>query len=447
MTLDLFTYQEEGAAFLAAHMRACLLDDPGVGKSAQAIRAMDLARIKRALIICPSSVKEVWKGEIRKFARLPRKVLKAKSIDDLGLFMRGRVDVLLVSYEMATKWAKRLIADQEIIECIIFDEAHYMMNDGSQRTIALLGPQCDGKAGLIGWAARVWFLTGTPMPNDPLDIWPMLRATGATVLDKSKFKKRYFSSRLGSFSSRQTPLDAMVPELRQVIRAVSMRRTKEQAGLQLPPIFLTTQTVEGDTDEIRALLREHPGMEKAVIDAVEKGGLSFLDAQHIATLRRLVGEAKAPAFAEMLIEELENGLSKVVIFGLHRRPIEIISESLSRAGKTYVVVDGRTRDIDRVRNVEQFQRDKDCCAFLGNIRAAGTGLTLTAASELILFESDWSPGANAQAIMRVHRLSQTRTVRARFIVLSNSIDEIVTETVARKTAAIGKIGFEMAAMA
>jgi SNF2 family DNA or RNA helicase len=443
--LDLFPYQHEGAAFLAGKRLACLYDDMGVGKSAQAIGALDAAKVRRAIIVCPASVREVWRGEFRKFGRLPRKILKAKKINDLGLWLKDKVDVLLVSYEMAVKWAPRLSGD--VIEALIFDESHYMMNDGSQRTIALLGPNCDGKGGLAYWAAKVWFLTGTPMPNDPLDIWPMLRFTGATLLDKSKFKARYFTSRNGSYASRQTPREEMVPELRQVIRSVSLRRTKEQAGLQLPPIFLATQTVDGDTAEIRALLSEHPGMEQAVLDAVEKGGLSFLDAQHIATLRRLVGEAKAPAFAEMLAEELENGLKKVCVFGLHKKALGDIRSYLSTRGHGVVYIDGSVGENHRAEAVQSFQQDEQVAVFIGNIRAAGTGLTLTAASDLIMFESDWSPGTNAQAIMRVHRVGQTETVRARFISLANSIDERVTDTVARKTAAIGKIGFEMAAIA
>jgi SNF2 family DNA or RNA helicase len=445
MPLDLFPYQHEGAAFLAGKRLACLYDDMGVGKSAQAIGALDAAKVRRAIIVCPASVREVWRGEFRKFGRLPRKILKAKKIDDLGLWLKDKVDVLLVSYEMAVKWAPRLSGD--VIEALIFDESHYMMNDGSQRTIALLGPNCDGKGGLAYWAAKVWFLTGTPMPNDPLDIWPMLRFTGATLLDKSKFKARYFTSRNGSYASRQTPREEMVPELRQVIKSVSLRRTKEQAGLQLPPIFLTTQTVDGDTAEIRALLSEHPGMEQAVLDAVEKGGLSSLDVQHIATLRRLVGEAKAPAFAEMLVEELENGLKKVCVFGLHKKALGDIRSYLSARGHGVVYIDGSVGENHRAEAVQSFQQDEQVAVFIGNIRAAGTGLTLTAASDLIMFESDWSPGTNAQAIMRVHRVGQTETVRARFISLANSIDERVTDTVARKTAAIGKIGFEMAAIA
>lgn len=92
--------------------------------------------------------------------------------------------------------------------------------------------------------------------------------------------------------------------------------------------------------------------------------------------------------------------------------------------------------------VLRFQGEPDCRFFAGNIRAAGTGLTLTAASEIVIFEPDWSPANNLQALMRVHRLGQKNNVRARFIALANSIDVNVIDTLAHKTAALASIGFD-----
>jgi SWI/SNF-related matrix-associated actin-dependent regulator 1 of chromatin subfamily A len=437
MPLDLFPYQEKGAAFLASKDRAGLFDAMGIGKSAQAIRALDIVGAKRIVIVCPAAVREVWKGEFAKFARIPRRIIKGKDIQDLNTWLRGKSDVILLSYEMATKWAHRMGGD--IIDAVIFDEAHYLKSWTALRTIALLGDGCDGRTGLASWGARVWLLTGTPNPNDAADVWSMMRFCKATRLSRDTFCNRYYKSRMGSFSSSHTPKREMLPELKQALASFSLRRTKAEAELQLPPIWLTTTTVDGDTEEIRKLLREHPGMEKAVIDAVEKGGLSFLDAQHIATLRRLVGEAKAPAFLELLKEELHNGLGKVVVFGIHRRGLDHLQSGLLDGGVGVARIDGSTAERNREEAVRAFQSDPECRVFLGNIRAAGTGLTLTAASDVIMFESDWAPAANAQAIMRVHRIGQNRSVSARFITLANSIDEHVSAVVARKTAAIAQV--------
>lgn len=439
MTFDLFPYQEKGASFLASKDRAGLFDEMGVGKSAQLIRALDLIDAKRGLVVCPAAVREVWAGEFKKFARTPRRILKGKDIQDLNLWLRGRCDVLLLSYEMATSWAKRMEGD--LMDFVIFDEAHYLKNAQSQRTRAMLGHDCSGKYGLARWAMRVWFATGTPNPNDPADIWSIMRFCKATQLDKRIFGDRYYRKKAGTYNIAHTPRDEMLPELKQAIRSFSIRRTKKEAGLQLPPIWLTTVTVDGDTAEIRTLMRQYPDLEAAILEAIEKGGLSFIDAQHVATLRRLVGEAKAPAFLELLLEELQDGLDKVVVFGLHLRALEIVRQGLEKRGIRTVKVDGSTSETERMAAVAAFQGDPDCRVFIGNIKAAGTGLTLTAASNLIMFESSWSPADNAQALMRVHRIGQTRNVQARFITLANSIDVVVSDVVARKTAAIAKTGF------
>ena len=440
MTLDLFKYQEEGAAFLAGKERAALHDDPGVGKSAQIIRALDLVGAKKILIICPAAVRQVYAGEITKFAQIKRRVLKGRDIQDLNLWLRGKADVLLLSYEMATNWAKRIEAAGDFIDAIVFSEYHYLKNDQSQRTRAMLGHDCTGAHGLARWGVHVWAESGTPAPNDAADLWPMMRFMGATRLNRRIFRDRYFTARSGAYSAQHTPRPEFVPELKQAIKSFSLRRTKEEAGLQLPPIWLTNVTVDGDTSEVRDLMRQYPDLEKAILEAIEKGGLSFIDAQHVATLRRLVGEAKAPSYIEMLKEEMHDGAGKRVVFGIHTAALRRIRRGLEDSGIGCTGITGETSERERTEAVRAFTDDPDCRVFVGNIRAAGTGLTLTASADVDMFESDWSPAGNAQAIMRIHRYGQLKTCRARFIVLANSIDQVVSDTVARKTANIAKIG-------
>lgn len=437
MTLPLLPFQETGAHFLTTKERCALHDEMGVGKTAQAIGALDRVGAFRVIVVCPAAVRQVWAGEFKKFAVIPRKILKAKSIHDLGVWLKGRADVLLLSYELAAKWVEHIEGD--LFDVLIFDEAHYLKNPDSQRTRAMLGNQCDGASGLARWASYVWFLTGTPMPNDPVDVWPWLHFVGGTKMGRSPFTARYFKSRMGTFSARQTPRDEMIPELKMALDAFRLKRTKKQAGLMLPPIHLTTTTVDGDTSEIARLLKDWPGLEQAILDAIERGGLSFLDAQHIATLRRLVGEAKAPAYCQLAAEELRNGRDKLVIFTMHTRAAEIIASHLNSEGFPTTLFDGKTPERQRMAHVDSFQNDPAHRVFVGNIKAAGTGQTLTAAADIDMFESSWSPADNAQALMRVHRIGQERAVRARFIMLAKSIDETVSEVVAGKTAAIARI--------
>lgn len=431
---ELFPYQEEGRDFLRAHPRGGLFDEMGLGKSAQAIAAIDALGLTRGVIVCPASVRGVWLGEIKKFSDRPRKVLKGLKSEDLKLWLRGRTDILVTSYEMATKWKKELSLD--LRDFTIFDESHALKNAGAQRTRAALSHQCDGAYGYAKWGAYTWMLSGTPMANDPSDIWTWLRYCQATRLTLRQFADRYFTVRTGSFNANYSPRKETLPELKTLIREHSLRRTKEQVGLEIPPIWITTQVIEGDTREVTALLAEHPGLDEAVMDAVNKGGLKFLEAGHMATLRRLVGEAKAPVFAKQLVDEIEGGLEKVVVFFAHTKALNIFAQALKDSGIGHAKIDGSVGAAQRDEAIERFQTDPDCKVFLGNIVAAGTGLTLTAAAEIVMLESSWVPADNAQALMRVHRIGQSRNVHARFISLANSIDEDVSRAVSRKTAAI-----------
>ncbi|MDE2426690.1 MAG: DEAD/DEAH box helicase [Elusimicrobia bacterium] len=439
MTDPLFPYQREGADFIAQRPRAGLFDVPGLGKTAQAIRALDLGGLTRGIVVCPASVRNVWPGEFRKWGTKPRKILKGLTNDDLNLWLRERVDVLVLSYEGATKWHRELSRD--LRDFTIYDEAHGLKNMGSNRTRRALGASCTGDNGYAQWGAYTWWLSGTPMSNDPADIFTFLRYCGGTQLSFKNFTTRYFIKHAQGMSVSHTPRRDTLPELKAILARYAIRRTLEQAGAELPPLWVTTQEIEGNTQEINRLLASHPGLDTAIVKAIEQGGLNKLDelAGHVTTLRRLVGEAKAPGFARQLVDEIEAGLDKVVVFCVHRRPVEILSEVLHRHGIGFVKIDGSVGDTARQQAVEAFQTSPKVKVFIGNIVAAGTGLTLTAASQLVMLESDWVPANNAQALKRVHRIGQTQHTHVRFISLAKSIDEDVSKSVARKTRAITEV--------
>ena len=132
MALPPLPHQGEGSDFLAGKERGGLFDEPGVGKTAQAIYALDKIGAIRVVIVCPAAVRQVWRGEFKKFASIPRKVLQAKNIHDLGVWLRGKADVLILSYELASKWAEKMEGD--LFDCLIFDEAHYLKTPTAART-------------------------------------------------------------------------------------------------------------------------------------------------------------------------------------------------------------------------------------------------------------------------------------------------------------------------
>jgi SWI/SNF-related matrix-associated actin-dependent regulator of chromatin subfamily A-like protein 1 len=442
MSPALMQYQEEGSDFLAAHDRCGLFDDMGLGKTAQAIRALDKRHLVKGIIVCPAAVRQAWLGEFAKFANIPRNVFKASEPHDLAAWKLGIYDVIIISYEMAAKWTCQIVNDCILMDFVILDESHYLKSRAALRTQEILGLECAGN-GLTQWAETVWYLTGTPMPNDPMDIHPFLYSSGATNLDRNAFRREFFDYGGGASGTSNSVKEEKIDELRALIGSCSMRRTQKTAGVNIPPIFITDTSIDGDTSAVRKMLLDHPGLDQRIIGAVHSdegiAGLNMIVAGHIATLRRLIGEAKALPYAELLLEELDSGLDKIVVFGVHKRAIEMLATHLGENGIKCVTLIGGTRENDRVANVKAFQEDPGVRVFIGNIKAAGVGLTLTASNRLDMFESDWTPAGNAQAIKRVHRITQTRQVTARFITLANSFDEVVNEIVAEKTQRLAAI--------
>lgn len=439
MPLEHLPYQVEGAGVLVQHKRFGLFDVMGLGKTATLVKAIDDVGAQRGLAVMPATLRQNFITEYRKFGRQKLRLCKGMTIHDYIAWSRGRYDMLVTSYELATKWAKEFRKDPEFLDVIVIDEGHYLKTPDAARTKALLGHQTNLEHCWVEWADYAWWATGTPIPNDPIDIYTFLRFCNAFSFSLGEFTRRYFYVRQTEFGTRQTVRPDMQEELRRLIDAYSIRRTKEGVGLQIPPIFLTTAVVDGDSGPVLDILRQHPELEDAILRAVENGGLSFLEAGHVATLRRLIGEAKAVPYAHELLEEMQSGAGKRVVFGISRNALAYVRDFLVRNGVRAVLVQGGVSEPERNEAVRMFQEDEDCRVFLGNIKAAGTGLTLTAACEIDMLESDWTPAGNAQALMRVHRIGQTQTVWGRFISLANSFDEHVNELVVEKTAQIAAV--------
>ena len=437
MPLALFPFQELGADWIARRNRCGLLDVPGLGKSAQVIRAVDLRRLNRGIIICPAHLRSNWRGEWTKFGYFPRKIVIGRTLHDFVAWTRGIFDILIISYELATKWQGHFTECGDPIDFIALDEAHYLSNTTTNRTRAILG---HNDRGLSAWASQVWWVTGTLMTNDPANCYSFLRFCESMKLSFEGFKHKFFYTRSSMYGERNRPRPETLPELQRLITNNSIRRTFENVGIELPPIFLTSTLVDGDTEHIRLLLSQHPGLDKAIVDALDSGGLSFLDSQHVATLRRLIAEAKALPYAEMLINELrQDPARKAVVMGNSREALQTVRDALAKHRIWCVLVQGGVADQARQDAIVAFQGNPDCRVFIGNMRSAGTGLTLTAAAHIDILESDWAPAVNDQAIKRIRRIGQRAVQHARFITLARSLDEVVNRVVAEKTRNIAMI--------
>lgn len=436
---DLFGYQAHAADIMATRERYGLHDEMGIGKTATTIGAINRTLSERGIIVCPAMLRENWIKEFKKFSKYDLRLCKGKNIHDFVAWSRGRFDVLITSYEQMAKWTSHFRKEGEYIDFVAFDEAHYLKNINANRTRALLGFEAGGEDSLVEFAQHAWHVTGTPMANDPLDVYSFLRFSQAIDMPPDDFVGYFFEKRVTTYGARHSTKPEMVDTLKQLIYNNAIRRTHTDVGMELPPIWLNETLIEGSTVEIEEALAGYPHMEQLILEAIETGNMKLLDAAHIATVRRLVGKAKAVPYAQMLKDELDCGAGKRVVFCVHTEPLLYVEKYLKKYGYGVVKAYGDTKESDRQRAVDLFMNDPNTHVFLGNVRVAGVGLTLVESHEIDMLESDWSPAGNAQAIKRVHRYGQTNSVRARFITLANSLDETVNGIVATKTAAIAEI--------
>lgn len=430
----LYPHQEAGIEWLMQRPRAGLFDDQGLGKTAQAIVAAARLGLQRVLVIAPTVVTHNWQREIQAWSPTSR----------VQVIRTGRAMVergpgwVVMPHALVLKDALRAqLADFDLV---VLDEAQFFRKPSAQRTrLFFLGADA-----ICRRAPRCWILTGTPMPNNPTELWPMLAGLAPDrlrveqgsqrLLNYSAFRDRFCVTE-PAFRGRGVRVVAAknVPELRSRLLGFSLRRMKEQV-LDLPPIRFGTVALTEEGPRSQALreaderLRGLDGEEmlQAMRDDVE-----------FSTWRRLCAMAKVRPAAALLDAELRSHSRKVVIFCHHRDAVVELRSALHEFGT--VAITGGDSPEARFATVNAFQTDARVRVCVAQIVAGGTGVTLTAASDVVFLEQSFVPGENLQAADRCHRIGQSKPVLVRFLSLAGSVDEVVVEVLARKTQMIREV--------
>jgi SWI/SNF-related matrix-associated actin-dependent regulator 1 of chromatin subfamily A len=407
-------YQKAGAQWLAeGEGHKYLADDMGLGKTCQAILAAETVG-GSVLVVCPASLRRNWRAEFLQWGVIGGRLIVVEQKTDL----KGVADVVVVSYEGAVNLARYLTARK--FDVVIFDEAHYLKGapakrGGSKghklpaRVAKALGGRLQG-GGYCQHARHVWWLSGTPTPNYCDELYNFARAAGLWDKNREAYRTRFLERRPNGFGF-STIGNRNKGELRNLLEGNFMRRTKTEVLSELPPLTYGTLEIVPDidgvdmpaTDIIRATDAEIAAQELARLsdDFIENlTGARFSTAE----MRRLHGLAKAGPLADRLNEQLRDSDQAVVIFAHHRDVIAILDEHLR--GHGVVTVTGETSPRKRNEAVQAFQREDGPRVFIGNISAAGTGLTLTRASWLVFCEFSYVPSDMLQAAMRIHRQGQ-----------------------------------------
>lgn len=397
----LFPYQEEGAAWLAAGGQY-LADEQRVGKTPQLIRAADLVCADRVIVTCPASAIGVWEAAIPRWSA--------------GLF-----DYRIGSYDRHTDHG---LPEGDVF---IFDEAHRLKSFEAQRTQRLLGPTSAARRGRHVWAA-----SGTPAPNHAGELVPWLSFFGAWSEGRMAFLKRFCRYKradhdrivvLGNKPDR-------AEELRALWGPVHLRRLRRDVmPAELPALW----------DEIILHASDVDFTDQQMSIRLDPEALPDEDDEHFATLRRLVGEAKAGPLACFLADELADGAGKVAVYYWHRSVGDALAQTLDRFG--VVRVDGATpAGAKRTEAAARFNDDPSIRVFLGQILAAGEAIDLAkSCSSFVFAEMSWTPGENSQAAARLSGPLQTERVLIRVATLRGTLDDGLNAVLSRKTQALNQL--------
>ncbi len=436
--------QCSGAIFLADRKRALLADEPRVGKTGAAIMAADLALANKVLVITTSSGRPVWKRAFRDWSRFNRQVE----------IMDGRKPLAFTTNTVIAGWGSIASNDtraqllRQEWDCVILDESHFAKNFTAKRTQAAYGQLVSGGELLnnqhaLANAKHVWALSGTPIPNSPFDLYPMLRAlkpeclrafgSFPDVTKEQDFMHRYCIVRMKKISNfNKIPVvvgGRNLDELKLRIGDFMLRRTQQDVGITAPIYETLPVTV---SEKSRKAAEKDVNMAE-VLAAAEAGDTKTLD-MHLGPLRRITGGLKANAIVDVVAEEFECGLDKIVLAYWHKDVGDILHHGLAKYG--VVGIDGATPPHMRGKAEQQFLNDPNTRVMLGQIQAAGEAVDFSSAAELIFVETTFLPSQMKQMSLRVTNLEQKRQPRVRVAVLEGSIDEALENILLRKWSAI-----------
>lgn len=436
----LFKHQTEGIEFLKRTQKAILADSMGLGKTKQAILAAGTVGKKSILVICPASLKINWEREIHiEYPEDEVDIIQSGPTREIGNLIW-----IIINYDMLPKYHDQLIEklEQGEIETIILDESHYIKGK-SIRAKATLE--------LTEKAERVYCLTGTPVMNRPIELFNQLRAIGHPLgKNRSVYGKRYCGAFLKTIPKRNGTIlrfwdesgATRLPELKEYIKDVFLRRTKEEV-LDLPDKIISQQMCEltpeqqGEYDEAWEMylnwIESHPDAERDI--------QNIKDAQQLIELGKLK-QVCSRAKVKRIADDIENAVEqdeKVIVFSQYTQTIENIKMEMENRNIIAVTLTGADDSETRQRSVDMFQTDPLTKVFIANIKAGGVGINLTAASIVIFADMEWSPEIHNQAMDRAHRIGQKGTVNVYYYIVKDTVEEQIVEMLSQKKDIISQV--------
>lgn len=444
LRVEPYEYQREGICFGLEHKRIIIGDEPGLGKTLQSIGIVDTANAYPCLVICPSSLKINWQREFEKFTDKSAIVLDNNVRTTWGyLLSMGVHQVAIVNYESLRKFfvwdirggkqfrLKDVVFNPQIqaFKSIIIDESHRVKDPSAQQTIFTKGLSV-GKDWCI-------LLSGTPVVNRPEDLIAQLSIMNrlGEFGGRAKFIADYCTDPKDKTAKSAVPLSELS---RQLYDTCMIRREKAKVLPQLPDKTRVDLYVDISNDkeynlaaeDLAAYLQEYTECtdweirRKMRMEALVK----------FMTLRSLATRGKIAQAVDFIRTFLDSGKKLIVFCSLH----EIVDE-LQKVFPRAVTVTGRDSAVSKQASVDAFQNNPNVQLIICSIKAAGVGLTLTAASDVAFIELAWTYADCCQCEDRAHRIGQKDNVTCYYLLGRGTIDHTIYRLIHRKKSIANEI--------
>jgi len=416
----LYPFQARAVSFIEDHKgRALIADEMGLGKTVEVLAWLQLRKdLRPVIIVVPASVKLNWKKEAKNWMTNPNvEVLTG------GIPWEPSGKIIVINYDILHSWVKVLKRLQPKV--LITDECHYFKTNRAKRTKAIKrlskGMDC-----IIG-------LSGTPIENRPIEIFNIVKILAPDLFPNwFLFGKRYGNGKHSRFGWNMDGASNTEELHYKLTKSIMLRRLKKDVLKELPkkqysfvPMELNNRKkYEFAENDFIEFVKQYKGVTAA--KRVEKAKALVM----IEALKQLAVNGKLPQAIHWIEDFLETD-EKLVIFTTHRSTIKSLMELF---GDIAVKLDGSTNS-DRLRQeaVDKFQNDPKIRLFIGNMKAAGKAITLTAASNVVILELPWTPGALRQCEDRCHRIGQKKCVNIHYLLAADSIEEHIANILDKKS--------------
>ena len=457
--LKYLPYQKGGISYAIQRKDTLIGDEPGLGKTVESLGVINKLKPKTVLVVAPATLAFNWKLEAEKWLVEPYKIFVPSTgsepiPQEERLFVITNYEKLVGRMkngeECESDFAKSLKRTWDVG---IFDECHALKNPQSKRSQAVLG-----EFGLMRRSHRTLFLSGTPIENYPKEIWPLAATIcPAKFGDWWAFAKRYCGLHKEIHDGHTVWVangSSNLSELQQRLRTTFMvRRLKHDVLKELPPkrrqlVVLGENVDWSQHPEFRRWKAIYEREYEAALARIEsaktneeyKQAIKSLDAfvgiafTEMSEFRHKTALAKLPMCLQYLDDLLKSSPDSIVIFAHHK---DVLQKLAQHFGEEAVLLYGETKMEDRGKAVQLFQEGHRRI-FIGGLKAAGSGITLTRANTAVFVEIDWVPATMSQAEDRLCRIGQKKMVHVIHLVLNNTLDVNMSQKVIAKQNTIDK---------